>query len=101
MIYKENSSGIDKFTNDLFDNIVSVCQKYAGYAVTPAEKHIMPKILKGYIRDNRPLVGDSFVYSLCRDLGYSDEEIAPLKQMELWQDLAAISQSILSTKKIN
>lgn len=99
MIYKENSSGIDQFTGDLFDNIVSVCQNYAGYAVTPAEKHIMPKILKGYIRDNKPLAGDSFVYSLCKDLGYSDEEIAPLKQMELWQDLAVVSQSIRPTKE--
>jgi hypothetical protein len=101
MICRENPSGIDKLTGDLFDNIVSVCQKYAGYAVTPAEKHIMPNILKGYIRENKPLAGDSFVYSLCSDLGYSDEEIAPLKQMELWQDLAAVSQSIRSTKKIN
>jgi hypothetical protein len=53
----------------------------------------MPKILKKYIQENKPLSGDKFVLSLCKDLGYSDPEIEPLKNMKLWKELCEISKS--------
>jgi hypothetical protein len=99
MIDKKKSE-VDKIVSEFFNNIIAVCKKYDGYAVTPEEKKIMPEILRKYIQENKPLFGDIFVLSLCRDLGYSDSEIEPLKNMKLWKELCEIGYVFYIGKKI-